>query len=564
MGGAMTKKAKEQVTLCRQTGGTELNLSDCDIRKLGSFKSIVKLKLLVRLNISRNYLQCMPPTVKKLVNLEELNISYNRFSTLPWELYQLGNLRVLMAEGNDIVALPSPSITRLTKLEVLDLGGNRLEELPQDFSGMRSLTSLSLARNSLVQVFPDVFKVKSIKQLNLSGNVSLVVPENLSDLPLEVLDLSECNLKSITPTLGRCISLTSLRLDKNQLDALPSELANLVNLKTLRISQNNLTQIDNLNFGNFTALEELCASENQLDHMPRGFGHCKSLRIFDVSHNQLTAINREVGWLHATLRKLLVSNNRIKTVPGELSFLNPAIEVDLSNNPLASPFIQWYMLGIVTLMENLQPFLRAYPPHCVAHGDALQGTTVATPTTFSIQASDYHGKPRLNGGDEFEVVLKGLDKNDQPIEQKAVVKDNQDGNYTVFFNPMVAGQFELHITESGEPISGSPMPYTVLPGPVDLNECTVTGIPQGNVEVGQSVQISICAYDRFRNPSPPNLPFMVTLITPAGQSTKLVCQNVTPSLAKCSFIPVVPGRFVLQIKYAKTTLPYSPYFIIAL
>jgi len=71
--------------------------------------------------------------------------------------------------------------------------------------------------------------------------------------------------------------------------------------------------------------------------------------------------------------------------------------------------------------------LAAYPPHCVAHGDALQGTTVATPTTFSIQASDYHGKPRLNGGDEFEVVLKGLDKNDQPIEQKAVVKDNQDG-----------------------------------------------------------------------------------------------------------------------------------------
>jgi hypothetical protein len=98
--------------------GTELNLSDCEIRKLGSFKSIVRLKLLVRLNLSHNYLQGMPPTVKKLVNLEELDISYNEIHVLPWELYQLTNLRVLITEGNGITALPAPAISRLVKLEV--------------------------------------------------------------------------------------------------------------------------------------------------------------------------------------------------------------------------------------------------------------------------------------------------------------------------------------------------------------------------------------------------------------------------------------------------------------
>ncbi len=40
-----------------QSTGTELNLSECEIRKIGSFKSIIKLKLLVKLNLSHNYLQ---------------------------------------------------------------------------------------------------------------------------------------------------------------------------------------------------------------------------------------------------------------------------------------------------------------------------------------------------------------------------------------------------------------------------------------------------------------------------------------------------------------------------
>lgn len=78
----------------------------------------MKLKLLVRLDLSHNYLQGMPPTVKKLINLEEFNISYNDIHDIPWELYQLANLRVLLAEGNGITQLPTPAISRLTKLEV--------------------------------------------------------------------------------------------------------------------------------------------------------------------------------------------------------------------------------------------------------------------------------------------------------------------------------------------------------------------------------------------------------------------------------------------------------------
>jgi len=558
----MTKKAKDQVSLCRQTGGTELNLSDCEIRKLGSFKSIVRLKLLVRLNLSHNYLQGMPPTVKKLVNLEELDISYNEIHVLPWELYQLTNLRVLITEGNGITSLPTPAISRLVNLETLSVASNRLTGLPEDFTGLRSLTSLSLAKNSLVKVFPEVFQLKQLKHLNLSINPGLEVPERFGELPnLQVLELTECGITSLTSAIGNVTSLTHLRLDKNELTSLPDELANLSKLQILNVSFNQLTVIDNVTFRNFAALEEIHGSNNRLDHLPRGLGQCKKLRVIDLSHNQLKSINREVGWLHATIRKLHLGDNKIKTVPGELSFLNPAVDLDLGNNPLGSPFVQWYTQGIITLMENLAPYLRAYPAHCVAEGDALAGTTAGTPTMFSIRAADYHGNTRLNGGDEFEAVFRGVDKDNNPIEQKAVIKDNQDGTYTVFFNATVAGNFELHITESGESIGNSPLPYVIEPGRVDVNETIITGVPPSSVPVGNPIQLSITARDRFRNATTPDQPFLVTVATPGGQVAKLSCQATSLNVFMCAFTPASAGDHQVSIQYQGVHLPDSPFLV---
>jgi Leucine-rich repeat (LRR) protein len=58
----------------------------------------------------------------------------------------------------------------------LSLAANRLTGLPEDFVGLNSLTSLSLGRNNLTKVFPDVFKLRSLRQLNLAGNLGLEVP----------------------------------------------------------------------------------------------------------------------------------------------------------------------------------------------------------------------------------------------------------------------------------------------------------------------------------------------------------------------------------------------------
>jgi hypothetical protein len=104
------------------------------------------------------------------------------------------------------------------------------------------------------------------------------------------------------------------------------------------------------------------------------------------------------------------------------------------------------------------------------------------------------------------------------------------GTYTAFFNATVAGNFELHITESGEPIGNSPISYVIAPGPVDVNESVVMGVPPSNVPVGNPIQLSITARDRFRNATTPSQPFLVTVATPGGQVAKLSCQATSPNV----------------------------------
>lgn len=157
------------------------------------------------------------------------------------------------------------------------------------------------------------------------------------------------------------------------------------------------------------------------------------------------------------------------------------------------------------------------------------------------------------------------------------------GTYTVFFNVTVAGQFEMSITESGEHIEGSPMPYTIEPGPVDVAECLVTGIPQGKAAVGQPIQISITARDRFRNASPPKEHFQVHVVAPNKQTTKLHCQAVSSSVflyaltevltdvpththfsvggKRCSFTPAEEGAHDIRIHYGNVPLVDSPYLV---
>jgi len=89
------------------------------------------------------------------------------------------------------------------------------------------------------------------------------------------------------------------------------------------------------------------------------------------------------------------------------------------------------------------------PQSCSVEGSGVHEATTTEPTSFTIQAKDKSGKPVKVGGDDFRVAV------DTPAGSKPViaqVKDNEDGTYTVTYQPNTAGKHHLAVTVDGKPV----------------------------------------------------------------------------------------------------------------
>eukprot|EP01089_Gocevia_fonbrunei_P017804 TRINITY_DN5890_c0_g1_i1.p1 TRINITY_DN5890_c0_g1~~TRINITY_DN5890_c0_g1_i1.p1 ORF type:complete len:354 (+),score=71.37 TRINITY_DN5890_c0_g1_i1:125-1063(+) len=305
-------------------------------------------------------------------------------------------------------------------------------------------------------------------------------------------------------------------------------------------------------------MEELYFKQNQLDHFPKGIGAMSKLRILDLPNNQLTTLVREVGWCAQSLRKLNVSYNKLSNLPGELTFLNRAIDIDLTSNPLTTPFVQWYEDSIVTLMDNLVPFLKAYPPNCVATGDAVTYCVAGSPQQFMIQAIDKEGGKRCNGGDEFEVVYSGTDRDGKPVEQKAVVRDNKDGTYTAFYNHKISGKFVLDISDCGLSIKGCPCAAYVAPGPADPDTSGTKMLGQ-NYKVGSPVEVELEAKDKWNNKHDKGgEKWEVTIRGPNGSNPRALVQDKENGIYVATFTPGWGGQYICEVKIRGVEVTGSP------
>ncbi|PPE02913.1 hypothetical protein GOBAR_DD00073 [Gossypium barbadense] len=205
-------------------------------------------------------------------------------------------LRSLDLSYNDLVGVVENEgfgkLSKLRHLENLDLSNNRLND--------STLSSLS--------------KISTLKSLNLSGNVLFTGPHQtnahlkwLSKLGnLETLDLSVTKMKNNLLHLGGLSSLTTLKLEGNDLEGRIhlQELCNLTNLKILDLSDNRIESIRSFhgkyvyNYSimfpgngrqlNLINLEEIDLSDNMFNNSIlaelSGFSNLKSL---DIRWNKL-------------------------------------------------------------------------------------------------------------------------------------------------------------------------------------------------------------------------------------------------------------------------------------
>lgn len=183
--------------------------------------------------------------------------------------------------------------------------------------------------------------LSQLKSGELLGIKKLTLSENLTEFPLEILDLAE--------------SLEVLDLSNNQLSALPNELIQLTKLKIIFVGSNNFETLpevlgacENLEMVGFKSnkikhvpanalpakLRWLILTDNQIEQLPDALGERPRLQKLALAGNKLTSLPLTMSQLH-NLELLRISANNLAECPVQLLSLPKLAWFAFSGNPFS-------------------------------------------------------------------------------------------------------------------------------------------------------------------------------------------------------------------------------------
>jgi hypothetical protein len=152
-----------------------------------------------------------------------------------------------------------------------------------------------LSKLKLTAVPPELFQLRDVKQVSLSGNPLTGLGEELTTLTqLHTLDLSYCNLSTLPAVVTKLTSLESLDLSNNALTDIPASFAALTNLKKLVIDRCQLATIPAVlkELPHLEVLDIEEQGEEVLSIIDGGFHQLKELHIWGDLHAPLPKLER--------------------------------------------------------------------------------------------------------------------------------------------------------------------------------------------------------------------------------------------------------------------------------
>ena len=222
-------------------------------------------------------------------------------------------------------------------------------------------------------------QLQGIKRLDLAAGVT-EFPIEIFDLAdsLEILNLSDNQLKSLPADLSRLNKLKVIFLSNNDFEEVPEVLADCQNLSMVGFKSNKIRVLGEnaLPLG----VRWLILTDNQLEKLPRSIGKLQSLQKLMLAGNQLRSLPNEMAACQ-NLELIRLAANRLESLPHwlftlpRLSWLayagNPAC---MTNLPQTIPIISWADLTLAdTLGEGASGVISqgmwqppAQPPKAVA------------------------------------------------------------------------------------------------------------------------------------------------------------------------------------------------------
>ncbi|XP_054422588.1 toll-like receptor 13 [Pteronotus mesoamericanus] len=254
-------------------------------------------------------------TFAQFPNLEILDLGYNNLRTLKRRTFHfLKKLQVLILSQNRLSIIETNAFSGLTYLNTLDLTYNILSSVRASFFlGLENLEVLNLGFNKITYEtsrtfhFPPFMNLKSLKQLNLEGQVHgvQVVPTNffqgLSSLqelllgknPVVFLDHLQFDcLTNLTK-----LDISGTKSGERSLYLNISLFQKLKRLQMLRLENNNIESLTPSMFSGLERLQVFSLRFNNLEVINQShLENLKSLKYFDLYGNKLRC-NCENVWL---------------------------------------------------------------------------------------------------------------------------------------------------------------------------------------------------------------------------------------------------------------------------
>lgn len=400
--GEKPETARKVIQLIRDFCDTDyqnhLDLSNLMVSTLPDiFDEPIFTDHLVFLNISRNNLKELPPSINKLANLIDLDITYNELSTLP-DIANLIKLEKLSLARNQIKKLPD-NLFKSTSLKMLDLSHNRCLELPDDAFALENLLELNVSYSPLPKIPNWVFNcknlqtldlsntqlfklenfinnLKKLKDLNLIGNFLKELPEEICELDeLKYLHLDHNLLTKLPENIGNLKKLNFLSLSssynnhRNTIKTLPKSFTQLHHLKVLNLENNEITELPD-DFGNLKHLITLnlnssdCLGYNKISVLPDSFCDLTNLQILGLHSNSLTDLPKKFGQLKK-LQELYIGTsthffkselgNRFRKLPVCLLELEALKFLDLQGSSLFETTKELSSLRRMVFINNNYP-----------------------------------------------------------------------------------------------------------------------------------------------------------------------------------------------------------------
>jgi filamin len=187
-----------------------------------------------------------------------------------------------------------------------------------------------------------------------------------------------------------------------------------------------------------------------------------------------------------------------------------------------------------------------------AEGPGLEGGQQGKEGVFTIHSVDADGKPVKTGGDPFKVQIHGPNGDVAPR-----VKDNNDGTYTVKYNPDAPGDYNIDVNLHDEPIKDAPFNVHIKPSP-NAGNSWAEGPGLEEAWDNEPAFFTIHSVDNDGNPREEGGdPFTVKIQGPKPCTADV--KDNGDGTYSVTYEPDVPGDYTIRVELDNKPIKDSPF-----